>query len=79
MDKLKEGDRVIVRPYQGWEYAGVIVGEEPSRRGGGRDDTSFYYLVKDSVHGMVSSVNPIKVRLDKEWYREQKLKTLLTK
>lgn len=77
MDKLKEGDRVIVRPYQGWEYAGVIVGEEPSKWDG--DDTSFYYQVKDSVHGMVSSVNPIKVRLDKEWYREQKLKTLLTK
>jgi len=76
MDKLKEGDRVIVRPYQGWEYAGVIVGEEPSRLGG--DDTSFYYLVKDE-YDMVSSVNPIKVGLDKEWYREQKLKTLLTK
>jgi hypothetical protein len=72
--EFKEGDRVIVRPYYGWEYSGVIVGKNYDTWG---SEEEFFYLVEDERKG-VSNVNPVKViGLDKEWYREQKLNDLL--
>jgi len=73
--EFKEGDRVIVRPYYGWEYSGVIVGKNYGYFE--IDNEDFFYLIEDEYKS-VSSVNPVKViGLDKEWYREQKLNSIL--
>ena len=69
----KNGDRVIVIPYTGWEYKGIVVGTVSNQYQYSKSDTSFYYEVKETEYGRVSKVNPIKVHLDKEWYREHKL------
>jgi hypothetical protein len=73
--EFKEGDRVIVRPYYGWEFSGVIVGKNYDTFG--YSDEGFYYQIEHKGYG-VSLVNPVKViGLDKEWYREQKLNSIL--
>ena len=72
MDRLKVGDRVIVTPYPQWVYTGVIVGYQEERPG----LHEFYYKVENQ-HGIISDVNPVKVKLDKEWYREKKINELL--
>ena len=74
----KNGDRVIVIPYTGWEYKGIVVGTVSNQYQYSKSDTSFYYEVKEIEYGMISNVNPIKVHLDKEYYREQKLVELLS-
>ena len=79
------GDRVIVRPYEGWEYSGIIVGRTEATYD---KSVEFYYKIERYYSrsqaftypriGSVSNVNPIKViGLDKEWYRDININKVL--
>ena len=72
MGKFKVGDRVIVRPYNGYEWKGIIFDDAV------RDYNYEYYLVKSVLDTKFTTrVNSVKIRLDKEWYRNQKIASIL--
>jgi hypothetical protein len=72
--EFKRGDRVIVNPGGDPKYTpynGVILGG-PFRV----NPIGYWYEVMDE-NGAKSKINLRKIRLDKGWYRDQKINSIL--
>ena len=82
--KFKIGTRVIVRPYDGWEYKGEIVSDAECFQLVNSQEEICYYSVMDIDSELylgylpkVCKVNVVKIRIDKEWDRDQKINSII--
>jgi hypothetical protein len=73
--KFKPGDRVIVNPgVDSISYSGIILGGPFAV-----NPTGFWYKVMDTTfsEGSISKINLGKIVLDKVWYRDNKIDSIL--